>query len=100
MTRFSFGRHACRPWRAAVLVALCMLFFVNTAARADAPATAPASAPAAAVAPTPDPTGAYQSTPTAASTPGYAAVTEASTPKEMAAAINATANAQARNYFS
>jgi hypothetical protein len=50
--------------------------------------------------PASDFTGAYQLTPTSASTPGYKPVTEKSTPAEMAAAVNAVAGAEARNYFS
>lgn len=98
-----------RGWRgwlkatAAAVVVSMGVFAAAPTARADGPTTEPAAAattqPAAAVV-APDPIGAYQSTPTAASTPGYTPVTEKSSAKEMAAAINATANAQARNYFS
>jgi Amt family ammonium transporter len=50
--------------------------------------------------PVPDKTGANQSTPTAASTPNFKAVTEKSSPKEVADSINAVAAGQARDYHS
>src|SRR3954463_11296730 len=95
-------RPTCRRF-IPILVASFILMVLNTVVRADTPATAPTTAPVAAATatePVPDPTGTYQLTPPSASTPGYTPVTDKSSPKEMAAAINAAASAQARNSFS
>src|SRR3954464_7472487 len=86
---------------------LPLLIGAPSARGADAPTTAQAvvagaAAPAAATPaaePEPDKTGAFMSTPTSASTPGFTAVTEKSSPADMAKAINSVAGAQARNYF-
>src|SRR6266568_3965300 len=51
--------------------------------------------------PTPDTTGAYQTTPTSASVPGYTKPDpEKATTKELAAAIDAVAQSSSRSYFS
>src|SRR6185437_13642856 len=74
--------------RSCLLLAALLVTWVgaNNIVRADEPVA--------------DRTGAFQTTPTSMSTPGYTPVTEKSTQKDMAAAINAAAAGQARNYFS
>ncbi|HVU00550.1 MAG TPA: ammonium transporter [Polyangiaceae bacterium] len=77
-----------RHWlaRAVMLVALLALF-VPKMAHADAPA--------------PDPVGAYQMAPTAASVPGYTKLDpDKATTKELAAAVDAVAQSTSRSYFS
>src|SRR4051794_32151699 len=102
----------CRPWILPCLAAFALLALCAPlgAVPSTEPTTAPSvtaavtlaatPTPAAPTDPVPDRTGAYQSTPTSASTPGFTPVTETSSPKDMAAAINAVAGGQARNYFS
>lgn len=105
-------RHVLTRWRLIALVtalAVGLGYFTSRPAKAQdstskmnttEPATAVAAATPAAPAPVPDKTGANQLTPTAASTPTYTALTETSSPKDMATAVNAIAAGQSRNYFS
>jgi len=100
-------RHARRVL-VIVILATGLLGLGATAARADDPA-APAGAPPAAVpapaAPTPPPApdavGTFQSTPTAYSVPGYTKPDPAkATPKELATAVDAVAQAASHSLYS
>jgi Amt family ammonium transporter len=84
----SFAHHHRRRLLA-VLALFVALFAVlsPTPARADTPA--------------PDPIGAYQTTPTAASVPGYTKLDpDKATTKDIAAAVDAVAQSTSRSYFS
>src|SRR3954471_10464925 len=81
--------HRGRQWLAVLCLAVVTLVGVGAprAAYADEP--------------TPDPTGAYQTTPTAASIAGYTKPDpEKATAKELATAVDAVAQSSSRNYFS
>ena len=82
--------HRRRHWFAAITLAVTMFcVFCSTRAYAD-------EAP-----PAPDPIGAYQTTPTAASIPNYTKPdAEKATTKELATAIDAVAQSSSRSYFS
>ena len=84
-----FSLHRCRQWFAVLCLALVALVGVATprAAWADEP--------------TPDPVGAYQTTPTAGSIAGYTKPDpDKATTKELATAIDAVAMSASRSYFS
>ncbi|HSR97115.1 MAG TPA: ammonium transporter [Kofleriaceae bacterium] len=79
--------------------------YADQPAPATAPAVAPASSPpaaaAAASAPAPDRTGAYQSTPTAFSVPGYIKPDpDKATTKELAVAVDAVAQSSSHGIYS
>jgi len=112
-------RHRAHPWQRtgsravrllpAALVALGLAGIAGAPAYADepAPATAPAPAPAATPpaaatpAPAPDRTGAYQSTPTAFSVPGYTKPDpNKATTKELAIAVDAVAQSSSHGIYS
>src|SRR6185369_14037096 len=85
----------------ACLIAIFALF-MTCPSRGQTPASEPATAPAAAAAPaSPDPIGAYQTTPTAMSVPGYTKPDpDKATTKDLAAAVDAVAQSASRSYFS
>ena len=89
---------------ALTLCAAVVALTAAPAAHAQMPATMPAMAAPAATPtpenPAPDYTGATMTTPSGLSTPGYTAVDEKSSAKEMATGLNAVAGAQARDYYS
>jgi Amt family ammonium transporter len=86
--RKSHPAHRPRQWFAFLALAIVAFGLVSSSrAYADDPA--------------PDPIGAYQMTPTAASIPGYTKLDpEKATAKDVAAAIDAVAQSNSRNYFS
>jgi len=84
-----FSLHRARQWFAVLCLAVVALVGVGVprAAFADEP--------------TPDPTGAYQTTPTAASIAGYTKPDpEKATTKDLAVAIDAVAQSSSRSFFS
>src|SRR5712691_9118772 len=93
----SFSVHRWRHWIAFVALAATLLsLFTTTRAYADDPAPAPAPA----ADPVPDKTGAFQSTPTPYSVPGYTKPDpEKATTKELAAAIDAVAQSSSHGIF-
>ncbi|HVZ89125.1 MAG TPA: ammonium transporter [Polyangia bacterium] len=79
--------HRKRRWVAAMALAVALIGFSATSARADDPA--------------PDKTGAFQTTPTAYSVPGYIKPDPAkATTKDLAVAVDATAQAASHALFS
>lgn len=86
--RKSHPAHRPRQWFAFLALAIVAFGLVSSSrAYADDPA--------------PDPVGAFQMTPTAASIPGYTKLDpEKATAKDVAAAIDAVAQSNSRNYFS
>lgn len=85
-----FGWRPWRFWCAGLLAVLLVSVATHSVFGADAPSTAPTTAPttapAAAADPVPDPTGAYQLTPTALSVPNY--VSPPAKPDEKASAAD------------
>src|SRR3954467_12286532 len=81
--------HRARQWFAVLCLAVAALVGVGVPRSAFADE------------PTPDPTGAYQTTPTAASIAGYTKLDpEKATTKELAAALDAVAQSSSRSFFS
>ncbi len=82
----SMAPHWCAPWLAAAALAVICSFFMSSA-RGDEPK--------------PDPTGAYQTTPTPQSVPGFKALDpEKATTKDVAESTNAVAQSASRSYYS
>ena len=80
-------KHRQRQWLAAIAFTAALLGVHAMDARADEPA--------------PDKIGSYQTTPTAASVPGYTKVApDKATPKDLAVAVDAVAQSASRSYFS
>src|SRR6266571_4957472 len=96
----SLSVHRWRHWIAFVALAATLLgLFTTTRAYADDPAPAAAAAPAAE--PVPDKTGAFQTTPTPYSVPGYTKPDpEKATTKELATAVDAVAQSASHGIYS
>src|SRR6478735_8693473 len=85
----SLSLHRARQWFAVLCLAVVALVGVGVPRSAFADE------------PTPDPTGAYQTTPTGASIAGYTKLDpEKATTKELAAALDAVAQSSSRSFFS
>src|SRR6478672_9718048 len=92
--------HRWRQWLAGIALAMTLLsMFTTTRAYADdAPAASAAAAPAGP--PQPDKTGAFQSSPTAYSVPGYTKPDpEKATSKDLAVAVDAVAQASSHSIY-
>src|SRR5258706_9349175 len=91
--------HRWRQWLACTALATALLsLFTTTRAFADDAPAASAAAPAAD--PVPDKTGAFQSTPTAYSVPGYTKPDpEKATTKELATAVDAVAQSASHGIY-
>jgi len=110
MDRFAPGRRRRRRdhrpgwsrWLAILVLAVGFTSLAPLSARADEPAPAAAAAPAAPAAPAvPDKTGAFQTTPTAYSVPGYTKPDpEKATLKEVAVAVDAVAQSASHGIYS
>src|ERR1041385_7191882 len=103
--RISAMFSCCRPWLIALTVALGLVN-VRIAQAADAPATQPTTQPAAAPI-EPDLTGAFQTTPTAYSVPGYKAPADPAKPtaaemdpKSIVGNLHAVAQATSKSIYS